>query len=279
MAEYRDIGIFDGKSGFVGAIGKLVRAKFQLKDLNERLRFFAESQPYRITEHFELSPGKGIGDYTFTLRKPKIPNREWGVLVGEIVHNLRSALDQAAYTAAGTKASRDTKFPICRTEEDWDKWACSMIYGIPEKAVTVIQQAQPYRYSKETRGRHELVLLNGMWNHDKHRLLHTTALVLGSPRPPISVVRDVAEIIKPRFLSKPLEDDTEVVRVTVRPSGPNPKLKMDGKLAVGVAFAEGVEGAPELKGLHVMAVLTNAFEGVSWIVGAVEAACQPESRP
>lgn len=278
MAEYRDIGIFSGKSGFEGAIGKLVRANFQVKDLNERFRKFAESQPYGITEDFNLRPGQDIGDYTFTLRKPTIPNREWGVLVGEIVHNLRSALDQAAYAAAGAKASRDTKFPICRTKEDWDKWACSMVYGIPKKAVAIIKQAQPYHYG-EDRGLHDLALLNGMWNHDKHRLLHTTALVLGKPHPPISKVRDVAEIIKPRFLNTPLEDDTEVIRVTIRPSGSNPKLQMDGKLTVGVAFAEGVEGAPRLKGLHVIAVLRNAFKGVSWIVGAVEAACQPESRP
>lgn len=277
MAEYRDIGLYDGKSGFLGAIGKIGRARFQLKELDQRFRTFAESHPYRISENFYLRPKKEVGDYTFTIRKPRVPNREWGVLIGEIVHNLRSALDQAVY-AASIKPSRDTKFPVCRDEEDWDKWACSMVYGVPEKAVAIIKQSQPY-HRMEKKGLHEIALLNGMWNHDKHRLLHTTGLVLARPHPKIVVVRDVAEILKTNFLSRPLEDDTEVVRVVIRPSGPKPKLKMDGNLAVGIAFAEGVEGAAELGGLHVSAVLSNALKAVTWIVGATEAACQPPSRP
>lgn len=104
MPEYKDIGLYTGKSGFEGAIGKIGRAYFDLKDLNQRLRTFTELHPHRIVEDFNLRPGEEIGDYTFTIRKPTPPNREWGVLVGEIVHHLRSALDHAAFAAAGTKA-------------------------------------------------------------------------------------------------------------------------------------------------------------------------------
>jgi hypothetical protein len=269
MAEYRDIGLMD-ENPFNAVIGKLVRANFQLKDLNRRFREFSELHPYRIVEEFNLRPDEEIGDYTFTIKKPRIPNREWGVLVGEIVHNLRSALDQAAY-AASVKPSHDTKFPVCRSEEDWDKWSSSMVYGIPEKAVAVIKQAQPYRWGTK-KAIHEVALLNGMWNHDKHRLVHTTALVLGKPRPSIVPVRDVAEVIRVKWLPQPLEHNAEVVRVTLRPDGPDPKLEMKGNLPVGVAFTESVEGAA-LKGLHVIAVLRNAFQAVSWIVGAIEVAC------
>jgi hypothetical protein len=152
-----------------------------------------------------------------------------------------------------------------------------MVYGIPDEAVAIIKQAQPYHWGDD-RGRHEIALLNAMWNHDKHRLLHATGIVLGQPRPPIVRVGDVAEILKTSYFTPPLEDNAEVVWVTIRPDGPDPKLKMDGKFAVGVAFAEGVKGV-DLKGLHVIAVLRNALQAVTWLVGSIEAACQNPSRP
>lgn len=273
MSEYRDIGLFTGGSGFEGAIGKIGRARFQLKDLNERFRKFTESHPYRVIEKFELSPGEDMGDYTFTIKLPRVPNREWGVLIGEIVHNLRSALEQTAY-AASSKPSRDTGFPICKTKEQWDKWSSAMVFGIPKKAVTIIKQAQPYHWGEDA-GLHELWLLERMWNHDKHRLLHTTRLVFGR-QPQFVKVRDVAEILGTTVA---LEDDAEVVHVFIRRAGPNPKLKPHGKLSAGIAFAEGVERAPRLEGLHVIAVLEKALRGVAWAVGSIEAACQPASRP
>jgi hypothetical protein len=142
LNAYRDLGLFDGKSGFLGALGKVGRANFQTKDLDQRFRGFTERHPYRVAEKFNLGAGKDIGDYTFTIEKPRVPNREWGVLIGEVVHNLRSALDQAAY-AASSKPSRDTKFPICRNEEEWDKWSSSMVYGIPDEAVAITSYGPP----------------------------------------------------------------------------------------------------------------------------------------
>lgn len=148
-----------------------------------------------------------------------------------------------------------------------------MIYGIPKKAVAIIKQAQPYQAGAD-KGTHELTLLHAMWNHDKHRLLHTTRIVLGKPYPAIVKVQDVADIIKTKFIFRPDEENTEVVRVTIRPSGTDPKLKLEGKFSAGVAFAEGIAGAKAIKGLHVEAVLTNVFLYVRDVVGYMDAASQ-----
>src|SRR5437667_12158298 len=99
MDAYRDIALYEGPSGFEGAIGKIGRARYQVKELDERFRTVVESHPYRLTEKFELRPGEKISDYTFSVAEASVPNREWGVLVGEVVYNLRSALDHAAYAA------------------------------------------------------------------------------------------------------------------------------------------------------------------------------------
>ncbi|HET6683285.1 MAG TPA: hypothetical protein VFG75_06280 [Gaiella sp.] len=268
--DYKDIGLFDGKSGFLGAIGKIGRALYQIKDLDERFRAFAEDRAYNVGSDYTALPSSDLGHYVFRIEKPRVPNREWGVLVGEVVHNLRSALDQAVY-AASVSPSRDNEFPVCRDPDDWDRRSSKLLKGVPPSAVKIIRSAQPFRQRDVER--HEFLLLHGMWNHDKHRLLHTTALVVGEPRPQVVPLADVGEIVQVEWLSEPLEERREVARVTIRPSGANPKMTLEGRLPVGVAFAEGVEGAPALKGLHVLAVLENAFRVVRSVVGSLEVAC------
>ena len=55
MEPYRDLGTFDGLSSFEGAVGKLVRARYQLRELDERFRALTEASPYRLVEQFEHS--------------------------------------------------------------------------------------------------------------------------------------------------------------------------------------------------------------------------------
>jgi hypothetical protein len=268
--DYKDIGLFDGKSGFLGAFGKIGRARYQIQDLDERFRAFAEERAYNVGSDYTPLSNSDLGHYVFRIEKPRVPNREWGVLVGEVVHNLRSALDQAVY-AASVSPSRANEFPVCRNPDEWEGRSSKLLTGVPPSAVKVIHDAQPFRQREVER--HEFLLLHGMWNHDKHRLLHTTALVVGEPRPQVVPLADVAEIVQVEWLSEPLEEHREVARVTIRPSGANPKMTLEGQLPVGVAFAEGVDGAPALKGLHVIAVLQNAFSAVRWVVGSLEVAC------
>lgn len=277
MSEsYRDIGLLGGPSPFNGAFGKIIRARFQLKDLNTRLRDFVESRPYRVGEDFNHRPGKDVGDYAFTIRDVRVPNREWGVLIGEIVHNLRSALDHAVYAAAA-KPSRDTEFPIFKKPESWEKYSGAPLYSIPEKARTIIERAQPY-HLKPDPSLHDLAILHAMWNHDKHRLVHATALISGKPGPPISVVSGVDEIVKVKYFSRSLKDDVKIANVVLRPTpGLEPKLQMEGKLPMGIAFAEGIDGCQAIKGLHVLAVLQNAYDAVTWLVGSIEAASKVRS--
>ena len=117
--DYKDIGLFDGKSGFLGAFGKIGRARYQIQDLDERFRAFAEERAYNVGSAYTPLSNSDLGHYVFRIEKPRVPNREWGVLVGEVVHNLRSALDQAVY-AASVSPSRANEFPVCRNPDEWE---------------------------------------------------------------------------------------------------------------------------------------------------------------
>jgi hypothetical protein len=183
MEPYRDLGTFDGLSGFQGAVGKMVRARYQLREFDKRFEAFTKSRAYRLSEQFEFRPGQQIGDYSFVVESVSIPKREWGVLIGELVHNLRSGLDHAVYAAAKAP-SGSTQFPIFTRRSDWDKKAHDMIRSVPDEIADMIEQAQPYRAPKGTDPReHLLAILNRLSNYDKHRLLHTAVMTLEGALP------------------------------------------------------------------------------------------------
>lgn len=267
---YRDTGLYDGESGFVGAIGKLHRARYQLNDLEKRFRNVVEGRAYRIGEDFKLHPSQDVGDYTFTIRSANVPNREWGVLVGEVVHNLRSALDHCVYAAAAKP--QGTYFPTFSKEDDWERKSCDVLYTVPENVVAIIEQAQPYHW-KSKASAHPLALLNALWNQDKHRLLHTTALTLSGPQPEIVAVRGVKEIISQRvYINRSLKNDAKIAKAVIRPVGAEPKMKLDGQLSVGVAFAKRSSGGDAIGGLDVIGVLTEAWRRVANLIGRMEVA-------
>ena len=183
MEPYRDLGTFQGLSGFSGAVGKLVRAKYQLRDLDHRFKSLAESNPYRTRKELKFRSDEKIADYLFIVDSLSLPKREWGVLIGEVVDNLRSALDHATYAAAA-RPTGQTQFPIFTRECDWDDKHGPMIETVPEPVAELIEQVQPYHAPKGVDPRANILsVLNRLSNYDKHRLLHTAVIRLKVRRP------------------------------------------------------------------------------------------------
>ncbi|HEY1167978.1 MAG TPA: hypothetical protein VGE81_03205 [Candidatus Limnocylindrales bacterium] len=99
------------------------------------------------------------------------PNRRWGVIVGDIAHDLRSALDNSVYgialmhtTGFPLPDNRRLAFPIADTEEDWEREQ-SRIRTLPENVRALISDAQPCHG-----GNRSLSLLGHLNDMDKHRL-------------------------------------------------------------------------------------------------------------
>ena len=114
--------------------------------------------------------------WIFSGETPSTPI-EWSIRLGEILYNLRSALDHLVWQlvlANGQTPGRHNAFPIVKTEEAWKKqakgqWALS---GASQGAVDMIRCLQPY-----TGGIGLLFNVGGFWklhslcNIDKHRHL------------------------------------------------------------------------------------------------------------
>ncbi len=72
---------------------KLRRAEHGLHTLGAEVAAFFETEPYDVREEFRSDERK----FTYTVIICREPPAQFGVIVGEIVHNLRSALDQAVW--------------------------------------------------------------------------------------------------------------------------------------------------------------------------------------
>src|SRR5258708_39516599 len=89
---------------------KVERAKKHIEDLNSALDAFWSTEPNRIS--FEDNPNSGERSY-YLVNVAEIP-LEILVIIGDVLHNLRSALDHLAFQLprAPGKVRGWTQFPI-----------------------------------------------------------------------------------------------------------------------------------------------------------------------
>lgn len=278
MEQYRDLGTYDGPSGFEGAVGKIVRAKHQLRDLEARFEKTVTSQPIHLSERLVMRPGENIGDYTFVIEAVAGPKREWGVLIGELVHNLRSALDHAVYAAA-TAPNGNTAFPVVTDTAKWEGAAAAKLHSVPQVAFEIVRKAQPfYGAGDNDPAGHPLAILNRLWNHDKHRMLQTAVVSLDGAAPGFQGVGGFGTLREVRAGFGALNVGDVFVQFTLEDPPHDAKLELIGEFGLGIVFADtSGESDASIDGLPVYDVLLSAFRMVQHTVVSLEFACKNAS--
>lgn len=274
MEPYRDLATYSGDvSGFEGAIGKIARVRWQLRDLDQRFSSFIERAPKQLNERITPASDGETADYSFFAGEVGVPKREWGVLIGELVHNLRSALDHAV-SAAAAEPSRAHQFPIVLEREDWPKQRDGRLKTLPAAVVELIKAQQPFHAQPPlTPERHLLAVLARLSNADKHRLLHTAVLSIAEARPEFQLVQDVADVRDTHVFYGPLERGAELARLLIVPAGPNPKIRVAGEFAFTLAFTDPLRRGSVLDGAPVIELLTAIWRLVEDIVIRIEFTC------
>jgi hypothetical protein len=156
---------------------KLERAKVQVEALTEAISGWGARSP--ITTRGELREGRlGFRLIVEDFVEPPI-TIQWGLLVGECVHNLRSALDNLAFALARLRCDPPPKpsqisFPLFSDKTLFKKKARTTLEQLPDGAVRLIESIQPFnRDGSSAMGSPEsdsLVLLQWLNNADKHRV-------------------------------------------------------------------------------------------------------------
>jgi hypothetical protein len=166
-----------------GVVAKLNRGKAQFDVLRTEIGSFSDQdpQPHSSRGYFDMDTWEWIE--RFQVREP--PPLRWGVMLGECVHNLRSALDhlvcQLTLLDGGTMDDcSQTQFPIAsKSEAQFEQMANHRIPKLSRWHRAMIKRAQPYR-AGDSAWKHPLAILADLSNADKHRLINPTYSIIKS---------------------------------------------------------------------------------------------------
>lgn len=238
-----------------GVWAKWNRAREQLEALHrEVIDFGREPHAWAVNTKVDRQPEQV--HYIFRLDPAWPPSMQlrWGVIVGEIVHDLRSSLDHLVAEFVALEDGdvlKSHRFPLWSeepaepfaevTRKTWtdgrDVQRYGPLYGISDQATAIIEECQPYK------GGNRLLLgdLHKFWNQDKHHSLVPTRLQVaqhlfdfGDATP------DVVAYTDPRF-----DGDTYVMEITV--AGADTHVNVNPNTPQDIAFSVGRPIIGELK--------------------------------
>ena len=168
-----------------GVRAKLARAATHLGALDAAISAYLADNPFRFVGE-EHTAGEYHHWAVFLEVDRFPPDTLWGPMIGDAVHNLRSALDHLAWGVAHPSVRAETpsriEFPVLLMDPASDpkirKTYKRKLDCLRTEAHPTITAVQPY---KSGDSHHPLWLLHRLWNTDKHRTLHTAGFMFGTP--------------------------------------------------------------------------------------------------
>jgi hypothetical protein len=161
-----------------GVVEKLRNADDHLHRLQAETLLYLNSGPNAsiLGERDANNSGRGCLRFN-VIREPPL---KLAAIAGDVVHNLRSALDyfiEELVKRDGHTPTFQHLYPICATPEGFTQALKSgRLYGVHKRAVRFIEGIQPYQVNPEARPKHPLIHLHQLSNRDKHHMLAISAL-------------------------------------------------------------------------------------------------------
>jgi hypothetical protein len=225
-----------------GAFTKLARAACHIEALQRELPIaLNKRRPYAIFVG-EIDPD---GWASVIMRSQPVLEMNLGAIIGDVLHNLRSALDYvvaALVDKSGGQVTKNHQFPICwdecyyranvgsESEAIAGKNLGGVIYGLKE-----IWDAQPFHQHPNPR-ENPLYIVNHFSNADKHRIIcRVVALPTSVSRTIPQTFTILEEVRFPEGRRLP-NGDFEMGRIRIAPPFPtDPQPNID--ITVAVFFA------------------------------------------
>lgn len=250
---------------------KVGRAESEIESLRRAEEAFRRESKYEIVRRNE-NPKTGNCVYRVRTHGSN-PPQELAVDIGEIAHNLRSALEHLVHQLvllAGNAPTWGTGFPISLTKSGtrrkpvFDIQRLDRLKGVLAKHQAMIEGLQPYKRGRGGKA-DALWRLHEINRFDKHRLLPVVAAKRGGLALSFWESEAAVEDISIRKLVM-LKDGAKIGEA---PAG----VHVNPKLMPLIAFGRG---SPEVVvGVGVLSVLTKALDRVSEIVETFA----PDFRP
>jgi hypothetical protein len=159
--------IADEKLAFIQI--KVGRAKEHLNDLKTAIRVFFDSKPYVVSTKRD-----SMRRLIYYVSRVEPAPTLFATTTGDVIQNLRSALDHLAYQlflvgTNGTTDGRHVYFPIDQDIVEYRRNLPRRTKGMRQDAIDTLNIIEPYKGGKG----HDLWVLHELNNIDKHRLLVT----------------------------------------------------------------------------------------------------------
>jgi hypothetical protein len=238
---------------------KLDRAAEHLETIKAQERIWRESNPCRVwTEPDIQSGGKVV--WAEVLKPPPIT---LAPVVGDCLHNLRSALDNLAYELAvahmksrmSKSIAEDSGFPLYKTKSGFDRYGEPKIRGVHSDAGAIIERLQPYNRENRPGRISTLLLLSALSNSDKHRLAHLAA---AAPHRFTIVGTHRGFVSAPEFFTTPF-DDRAIIAKFVVPLGAYAEVSMHKPPTFGIVFGERSPELVQGHGVHRILTLISRY--------------------
>jgi len=209
--------------------------------------FGAEPRPHFSLGEFDIEAWEWVE--RFQIREQ--PPLRFGVILGDCVHNLRSALDHLMWQVTlldGGTPNNTTQFPIAsKSERQFDAMADRNIPGLSPEHRALVKRAQPF-HRGDRAAAHTLSVLATLSNTDKHRIVNPTySFVVGDAAEALdrlvgSFQRDGPSPVHAFWLAKEgtrLEHGTPWFRIQwKRGEEPPREVKVGGDMTLGIAFGD-----------------------------------------
>lgn len=257
-----------------GVLVKLDRAELHCNAINAAAKEYAEVYlPNAIRERLTRFPLDSLNEdwQPILWDNVTLPPLQWGVVLGEFVHDIRSALDQLIWSlvrANGGSPGIHTRFPATESEAKWRDDVTERditvhglppTYGLSDEAFALVCDFQPFnrmpRRKAVSAPFYKLVRLS---NEDKHRTLHlaaayATAAPVSLRITPPGYIRFVKiRKPKPRIV---IENGAEIASVKIAITERPPRdvqMKVSFTLHAEVGFFAGANVIADLSDLAPM---------------------------
>jgi hypothetical protein len=232
---------------------KFSRGKEHLKALDAEIgRFYADETDTIVCEY-----DSERAEYVlrFKILRP-IPQHSWGLLLGDSVHNVRTALDYIAWRLAGSDPSdRRTLFPIYIDPAKFQARHFRYTRIHPD-ALAEIERMQPYNRPDPIHS--SLWLVEELDARDKHKLITMTQAItrFGSAKGMGKITIPYAAI------EQPIEDNTVLAEFDRMPDD---DVNMEFEFATYVIFERGLVGDPT-RTYDVIRCLGGAYADVGKVI-------------
>jgi hypothetical protein len=224
------------------AVAKARRAEAHLMGLRSVIDSWLEGQPFALAikdARPSIREDEALFEIDVEVAQLVSTPIEIGVILGDVLTNLRAALDHVAWQLAardqGTEptgsVARSVAFPIVDTPDSFAK--CQETKLLSPRSTQFVESNQPY----PGRGR-ALSIIRDFSNVDKHRHVHSALAVL-KPEPGPTIALDRGVVVDVRVPRKgALRHGDTFLTVVVKTDGPAPTLVEISEVPVQVVFGD-----------------------------------------